>query len=70
MGKDFEGQQEMKDHVAGGQTSKVFSILVVDFHLQGGGAVCKFLQGNPCMHLLPGALRQSNEFSVSVFKPP
>ena len=44
VGEDLEGQQEVKDYVIGGQTSKVFSCLVVDFHLQG--VVCKFLQGN------------------------
>ena len=40
----------MKGHVVGGQTSKVFSLIVVDFHFQGGGVMCKFFAGQP-MHL-------------------
>ena len=33
------------------QASKVFSLIVVDFHFQGGRVMCKFFAGQP-MHLL------------------
>ena len=40
VGKDLAIEdQPMKDYVISGQTSKVFSHLVVDFHLQGDGCV-------------------------------